>query len=1333
MRKASKTIQQRALLAMATAVMALPAAAQTTPPITGDALMDGAGLTSKNQVQTRAGDAVKAPANYLKVPPQKGDTTFIMTTFPVTAENTLSVFTGPDGKNFTSLASEVFTPPGGLLRDPSIIQASDGYYYIAYTTGWSGTTFGIARSKDLRSWQHQHDITLALPAGAKPITNVWAPEWFRDRAGKIHIVLSLSSSGTKGPFAAYLVSAVDDSLKAFGAPQLMAGLENNFIDTFPVIDGDQYRVFTKNETTKVIETATAKSLTGPWTFEKTGDWAGWGNWVEGPAMVQLPKGGWRIYFDDYITKRYWYSDSFDNFKTWTPRTELGGVSGTARHFTVLAQPTKTVDAATAPKGKPKKITWDKHSLMIDDKRVMIWGGEMHPFRLPSPDLWRDVLQKMKATGFNTVAYYFDWGYHSARPGEYDFSSVRNVERAIEMAEELGMYVIVRPGPYINAEITRGGFPGWLARQKAIARTDDPEYIKASDEWLTQVNAIIARHQITTGGGNVILYQIENELSQTSDSHKRYMQYLADKARADGITLPLFHNSASRLPNWTPPTSTAPFAVAGPTDLYAFDGYPGGGCTNTKIPGKQNVVPNWGMYGEWPANKEGPVKIGALASPNTPGFVAEIGAGWFDFWGSVGSYECTAVRAGSSFQRVFYGSSLINGLTIHSIYMAYGGTSWGWEPASVVYTSYDYGSGIDETRGLREKALTLKQMGQFVESTTSLLTRMDKAEPIIPSNPRIKLYHNINPDTKARLIYAIHNPSDAVTNDAFTFKLKTRDGDYTVPQTGSMGINGHDAKLLLADYALDRQHLVYTTSDTQTHFKQGARDLALLYGRAGEDGETVLRYKARPKVEVLEGNASHVYDARRGDLRLNYVHKDLTVLRITPAGKGAPLLLLLADDDTGRKGGKGDTVKGPVLVRSKALVRSAVWENNGLSIKGDTSETSDIDVWSAASVAGLRFNDQILPLTRGTDGRFSARGVAGPEQFTLPDLMALPWVRRLDSPEARPDFDDKAWRKADLTTSAATVASTAPADQPVLTMSDYGFHHGDVWYRGQFQVAAGKALPEQLEITYGGGGAGFMLAWLDGQFIGQHELGIGADSVKPITIDTAKFTLAKAALQPGNHVLSVMVRNNSHNWDLGADDAHKEGRGLIAVSLGTPKFATPISWKIQGNKGGEEIADLLRGPMNNGGLYGERQGWYLPVKAGEAQSGWTSTTPNAPPPQPGTYWLRTSFALDLPKNHDIQLGLAFGDVSKSQTDPRTRVLMFINGWNMGNFASNIGPQRTFVLPPGILNANGQNTIALAVSTDGNPANTLEPVKLVTMRAARGGVAVKPVGQSPNLQR
>src|SRR5436305_1562183 len=92
------------------------------------------------------------------------------------------------------------------------------------------------------------------------------------------------------------------------------------------------------------------------------------------------------------------------------------------------------------------VGFDKYSVMIDGQRKFIWSGEFHPFRLPSPSLWRDVLEKMKADGYNAVSMYFDWGYHSAAPGDYDFSGVRDMDRALAVAASVGLYVIARPGP-----------------------------------------------------------------------------------------------------------------------------------------------------------------------------------------------------------------------------------------------------------------------------------------------------------------------------------------------------------------------------------------------------------------------------------------------------------------------------------------------------------------------------------------------------------------------------------------------------------------------------------------------------------------------------------------------------------------------------------------------------------------------------------------------------------------------------------------------------------------------------------------------------------------------
>jgi hypothetical protein len=963
-----------------------------------------------------------------------------------------------------------------------------------------------------------------------------------------------------------------------------------------------------------------------------------------------------------------------------------------------------------PKGTPKKVSWDQYSLMVDGKRVVVWSGEIHPFRLPSPALWRDVIQKMKAVGFNGVSFYFDWAYHSPAPGVYDFTGVRDVERAIEIAEQEGMYVIARTGPYVNAELSGGGFPGWMFRNRAEARTDDPVYLAAADEWMTHINAIIARHQVTDGGGNVIAYQLENELGKVEPKHVRQMEHLARKARADGISVPLFHNAAGRLPDWSPKNASAPWANTGPTDMYAFDGYPGGSCDVHANPAGPNRAPDWGIYAA-----PGP-KAGALTSPGTPGFAAELGSGWFDYWGSNGTYGCTSERQGKGFQRVVYGTNLLNRITIHNIYMAFGGTSWGWLPGPIVYTSYDYGAPISEDRGLRPKALALKQQGMFVQAAEPVLAQMDKGPEIKTSSSKVKLYHNVNPALGAHVLLAVHSPSDLLSDDRFSFELSTRDGKYTIASR----VNGQDAKMLLADVDLQRQHLVYSSSELQTHLRHGERagehDLVLLHGRDGEQGETVLRYAGAPRVEVLAGQVQPSFDAAKGDLKLSYVHDGLARVRISGGGR-APLLLLLADEKTSQRFWTQETGAGRVLELTPALVRAARVDGGKLLLTGDTSQDSTLEIWGPA-LSSLSFNGQALATTAQPDGSIRSGAVPGPERYTLPDLATLAWTRRMDSPEAQPGFDDSAWIKADRRASAAQIWTLPERGQPTLSMSDYGFHHGDVWYRGRVDVKDGNT--NQLELFYGGGGAGMIQVWVDGRFLGQHDLDVGRSF--PETTDSVKFALRD--LRPGPHVIAVMVRNNSHNWDLMADDAHREARGLISASLtskGGQRYAVPIAWRIQGNRGGEDIADKLRGPINNGGLYGEREGWYLPVAGrADANAGWSRARVGDAPPAPGTYWLRTSFRLDLPKGHDIQLGLAFGDATKPRSARENRALIFVNGWNMGQFIAHIGPQRTFVIPPGLLDPNGENTIALAVSSDGKAGNALEPVRLVTLRAVRGGV-------------
>jgi beta-galactosidase GanA len=961
---------------------------------------------------------------------------------------------------------------------------------------------------------------------------------------------------------------------------------------------------------------------------------------------------------------------------------------------------------------PHQVTFDQYSLMIGGERLFVWSGEFHPFRLPSPSLWLDILQKMKASGYNAVCMYFNWSYHSPASGVYDFTGVRDMDLVLRMAADTGIYVLARPGPYINGELNAGGFPGWLTATAAVARTDDPVYLAAADQWLTAINAILVKHQVTDGSGTLLLYQIENEYASYlgTSTGIDYMAHLYAKARADGITVPIYHNDKGRNGDWIPGS----FPMPDSNYLYAFDGYPSA----------SGAPPDWGYYGP------GGAKGGASASPTTPGFEAEFGGGYFDPWGGAPwagqGYAYERAFDGPAYERQFYLTNVANGIKLQNVYMTFGGTSWGWLPASVVYTSYDYGAAIDEARQLTQKIPAMKEMGYFLQSVTDI-GKVDPAAAVAASNSLVTTYHLANPDTGTQFYFARNDHTADLT---FTLPVTTPDGSYTVPQTGTLQLDGKDMKVLVAAYSMDSAHLVYTTSHLMTHAPVGTQDIAVLVSRPGDDGETVLRYPAGsastgsastgPAITVLAGSlATSSWDAATGDLLLSYTHNGVTQVRVDPGGTARPLLLLLIDDDAAATIWRLDTSAGAVIVSGPELVRSASLRGAVLELTGDTAAATPLEVWGPPSATGLLWNGRPVATSRTAAGAVAARSpLAGPPAVTLP--LVTGWRYATENPEAEPGFDDSGWALANKSTSNS--ATPVPAGQPVLFTDDYGFHYGDVWYRGAWSGTAGAT---SVSISYQTGQVGMFLAWLDGQFLGSGEIPVPTSSQSTTQGWAATVTLPVPAASQGdgNHLLAVLVRSMSHQEDGGANNAFKQALGLTAVTFAGASPA--VTWRIQGTLGGETPHDRVRGPLNNGGLYGERAGWYLP---GFPDQHWAGVSLPYSDPRPGVAWYRTAFRLDVAPGVDASLGLTISDDSSKSY----RAQIFLNGWNVGQYVNTVGPQHTFVLPAGILDPRGENTLAIAVLADGSTAGGLGTVTLANLGTAAGGVPVAPV-QSPAYER
>ncbi|GAA0956964.1 beta-galactosidase [Virgisporangium aurantiacum] len=946
-----------------------------------------------------------------------------------------------------------------------------------------------------------------------------------------------------------------------------------------------------------------------------------------------------------------------------------------------------VPVGAAPAAERHTVAYDRYSVTVDGRRVLVQGAEFHYFRLPSPDLWRDVLEKIRAGGFNTVSLYFDWAYHSPRPGVYDFTGVRDIDRLLGMIDDLGLYAVVRPGPYINAETTGGGFPAWLKLVPGLARTSAPGYTAAYTEWLSRVNPIIARHQVTRGGP-VLLYNVENEYQVNTDA--AYMQALQDKARADGIDVPIVTNVCCDAGSWASTWGSGPGAV----QIPGVDDYPQSfDCANAETA--------WGPWGEGVTER---------VRTDGPGYAAEYQAGAIDLNDT--GYERCRELTGPEYMRFFYKNNAIaSGSTMFSYYMTFGGTNWGWlSQPNDVYTSYDYGAAITEGRQLTTKYDEFKRQGYFLAAARPL-TKTDPAPGPVSGNPAVQAAARANPDTGTQFVLVRHTDRAASTDDASTLDWNTPDGRYRVPVT----VTGRGAQILVAGLDLGGQRLVYSTSELMTHATIDGRDIAVLYGSGGDGsggagsrgdgdrgtaGETVLRYRERPRVRVVEGTVASSFDPATGDLRLAYRHDGLARVEITGGGR-RPALLLLGTHETVASFWRMDTGRGPVLVRGAHLVRNASVHAETLRLRADAAAGGPIEIFAPAK--RVTVNGTATPVRRTASGSLLGT-LRGPDPVRLPELTG--WRGHDEAPEARPDFDDSRWTVADRTTS---LSPYPPVTQPVLYADEYGYHYGNVWYRGRFTATGAETAVKLNAIT---GRRGSYLVWLNGRYLGTAKGGVEADA-EPNNPDPGPGTFAvpPGLLTPGQPaVLSVLVENMGHNDDWTVDDNRmRQPRGLVGAAIVTAGASVPVSWRIQG----AGPADPVRGPLNNGGLYGERNGWSLPGSVDRRWPAIGALAGTAVPP--GVSWYRTSFRLDLPRGHDVSVALNFdGPLPTGH-----RVMIFLNGWNLGLYGGGMGPQTRFVLPAGLLRDGAVNTLAWG-GPRGDPS-VLGPVNLVTLGVQRGGTA------------
>jgi len=301
--------------------------------------------------------------------------------------------------------------------------------------------------------------------------------------------------------------------------------------------------------------------------------------------------------------------------------------------------------------------------LLNGKPFQIISGEMHYARIPRA-YWRERFRMAKAMGLNAVTTYVFWNAHEPRPGKYDFSGNLDVAEFVREAQQEGLYVILRPGPYACAEWEFGGFPAWLLKDHStIVRSRDPKFLEPAARWLNRLGKELAPLQIGNGGP-IILVQVENEYGSFGDDHA-YMEAIHKMLVDAGFTR---------------------------SQLYTADGadeVPAGSLPD--LP----VGINFGGGDKGAAQQEF-AKLKKLR-PNGPFLNSEFWDGWFDHWGAKHGVTNAEIEAANLDWILRQGYSV-------SLYMFHGGTSFGWmngansdgknyEPD---VTSYDYTAPLDES-------------------------------------------------------------------------------------------------------------------------------------------------------------------------------------------------------------------------------------------------------------------------------------------------------------------------------------------------------------------------------------------------------------------------------------------------------------------------------------------------------------------------------------------------------------------------------------------------------------------------------------------------------------
>ncbi|MDD5644421.1 MAG: beta-galactosidase [bacterium] len=883
------------------------------------------------------------------------------------------------------------------------------------------------------------------------------------------------------------------------------------------------------------------------------------------------------------------------------------------------------------------VKYDKYSLIINGERKILIGGEVHYFRMPR-GLWEDRVKKVKQAGCNLIATYIPWNFHEEKEGELNWSDDRDLPHFLKLCEKYGLYVILKPGPYICAEWDFGGFPHWLLAKNIRLRVADKEYLALVKKWYEEVAEVVEPYLVTRGG-NVVLVQIENEydhlleempeITGSKETARKYLLELLDIVRGTGIDVPAFTNEGSCI-------------------------------LGTEIINTHTYYPNIPWIWMWEFNDfDRKMDDSLRLQPDKPIMMMELEAGWFAQFGKpLYEVECEAVEAITK-TLLAYGNSVLN------YYMFAGGTTFPFWISKGDYggigtcTTFDFGaSPVREWGELHKKYHLIRNWAYFLESFPDVITTgaidREGARFVSGSEDIAVLREKSSEQRKdfkfsfenvrtilrrgtERSVLLLRNLEDGHRKFAVEFYSERLKKNVRLPGGGnSLDMKPKSSLLLPVDFKIsDRVAVIYSTSELLYKKTINGVEYVFMRGKEGIAGEALI--KSDEAVTAQSGgisaqNGNGLSSVRYPHDRVNVFKTGSITFVVIPEDMAdkfwvAGGMVMITDnyyvEDIVRKGGSAEI---SFQVNNPGRHRTYVWCDSGLdNVSVDGRKVSlEKDPVKGAYVFECEYKDIASPEVKWTGN----------------------WKYCADSAEAGEDFDDSGWDRINSKTA--------------LEKGGY-LEHGYYWYRNYFAV---DGDPSEVKLSVKTNEMDRFLVYINGSF---RWVGIGSPS-----LDITKY------VKKGRNSVAILYANEFHT------KAHPHEGPIQKVS----GLYYPV--KVSGKAGGKNFDSEFSGWKLKFGLGGDEKRYF----SAETDCGTWTEAPAAEKyivqeDAGNLIWFRRKFSLNIDRDH---IAPVFAQIKSLSA----RCLIYVNGFLLGKYEA-VGPQDKFFIPDSLL--KGENEITLLLEGPG----------------------------------